>query len=85
MKSISTLTAARNYFKDKGFFTPLELTPQGLWDTKAECVYPYDTVKITECVEVQGLPGSYPNLRIYALLISNKIKGLFIEIIIIIN
>lgn len=85
MKSNCTQVAAENYFKQKGFSTIFQLTTQGLWDTNGQCIYGYDQVQILECIEVPAKSGKHPDLRFFGLLVANKIKGLFIEIIIIIN
>lgn len=85
MESIATLADAQLYFKEKGFSTIFQLTPQGLWDANQLCFHTYDKVQIVESIDVPALDDKYPKLRIFGLLISNHIKGLFIEIIIIIN
>lgn len=85
MRPISTLLATENYFKQKGFSTIFQLTTQGLWDANEQCIYTYDQVQIIECIEVPAKSGKHPDLRFFGLLVANNIKGLFIEIIIIIN
>lgn len=75
MNTKPTLSSALNHFKHQGFSTFFELNEQGIWDMDKKCFYPYFDAKIVACIGVE----ESVNIRIFSLLIADKIKGIYIK------